>query len=62
MARVDGTTSLGWCRRHKISAGVNWYPIKQIVVKGEYTYGILRRQYNNEPQLAIGIAYTGWFK
>lgn len=62
MARVDGTTSLGWCKRHKVSAGVNWYPIKQIVVKGEYTYGILKRQYNNEPQLAIGIAYVGWFK
>lgn len=62
MAKVDGVTSLGWCKRHKISAGVNWYPIPQIVIKGEYTYGILKRQYNNEPSVSIGVAYTGWFK
>ncbi|MDE7119347.1 MAG: hypothetical protein K2O10_01940, partial [Muribaculaceae bacterium] len=39
MAKVDGATSLGWCHRHQISAGVNWYPIRDIVVKGEYRYG-----------------------
>lgn len=62
MAKVDGVTALGWCKRHKISAGVNWYPIDQIMVKGEYTYGILDRKYNNEPSISIGIAYCGWFK
>lgn len=62
MARTDGTTSLGWCHRHKVTAGVNWYPIRQIVVKGEYSYGILKSTYNNEPSVSIGIAYTGWFK
>ncbi len=62
MARTDGTTSLGWCHRHKVTAGVNWYPIRQIVITGEYSYSILKSAYNNEPSVSIGIAYTGWFK
>lgn len=62
MAKMESGSPLGWCGRHKISAGVNWYPIPQIVVKGEYCYGILERQYNNEPAINIGIAYSGWFK
>lgn len=62
MAKMETGTPLGWCGRHKITAGVNWYPIPQIVVKGEYSYGILERKYNNEPSVSIGIAYIGWFK
>lgn len=61
MAKMESGTPLGWCGRHKISAGVNWYPIPQVVVKGDYSYGILERKYNNEPSINIGIAYTGWF-
>lgn len=59
---MDGTSKLGWCSRHKFSAGINWYPIRQIAVKGEYSYGKLKERYNNEPSISIGIAYTGWFK
>lgn len=62
MAKMEEGTPLKWCGRHKISAGVNWYPIPQIVVKGEYTYGILDKNYNNEPAINLGIAYSGWFK
>ncbi len=62
MAKMESGSPLGWCGRHKISAGVNWCPIPQIIVKGEYCYGILERQYNNEPAINIGIAYVGWFK
>lgn len=62
MAKMEEGTPLKWCGRHKISAGVNWYPIPQIVVKGEYTYGILDKKYNNEPAINLGIAYSGWFK
>lgn len=62
MAKMEGSTPLDWCGRHKISAGLNWYPLPQIVVKGEYTYGILSRKYNNEPAVSLGVAYCGWFK
>ena len=62
MARMDGAQSLGWCRRQKISVGANWYPIDQIMIKGEYTCRILPSAYNNEPSISLGIAYCGWFK
>ncbi len=62
MAKTDGVSRLGWCRRSKVSAGVNWYPIPQVIVKGEYTCGILSKPYNNEPAISLGIAYVGWFK
>ncbi|MCM1319106.1 MAG: hypothetical protein NC217_01840 [Muribaculaceae bacterium] len=62
MAKMESSQPLEWCGRHKISAGVNWYPIPQVVVKGDYTYGILKSQYNNEPAINLGIAYVGWFK
>lgn len=61
MYKMEQGTAQGWCGRHRVAAGFNWYPIKQIVVKGEYSYGILERQYNNEPCIAIGVAYAGFF-
>lgn len=62
MAKMESGTSLSWCKRHKITAGVNWMPLSQIIVKGDYSYGILDSRYNNEPAINIGIAYVGWFK
>ncbi len=62
MAKMESGTSLQWCKRNKISAGINWMPIPQIIVKGDYTYGILDKKYNNEPSVNLGIAYVGWFK
>lgn len=62
MAKMERGTALQWCRRNKISAGVNWMPIPQIIVKGDYTYTFLNNKYNNEPALNIGVAYVGWFK
>lgn len=62
MAKMESGTPLEWCGRHKITAGINWYPIPQIVIKGDYSYGILDKKYNNEPAINIGIAYVRWFK
>lgn len=62
MAKMENSSPLQWCGRQKISAGINWMPIPQIIVKGDYTYGILDKKYNNEPAINIGIAYVGWFK
>ena len=62
MAKMESGTALQWCKRNKISAGINWMPIPQIVVKADYTYGILDKKYNNEPAVNLGIAYVGWFK
>lgn len=62
MAKMESGTALQWCRRNKVSAGINWMPIPQIVVKADYTYGILDKKYNNEAAINLGIAYVGWFK
>ncbi len=50
-----------WCGRQRVAVGLNYYPIRDIVVKGEYAVGILDKRYNNEPSLSIGVAYSGWF-
>lgn len=51
----------GWAQRQKLVGGINFFPIKDIVVKAEYSAGILRKEYNNENSLSIGVAYAGFF-
>ncbi len=56
-----GVMKYEWCGRNRIAAGLNYYPIKEIVVKGEYSIGLLKSTYNNEPSFSVGIAYSGLF-
>lgn len=63
MFRTEGTIQdYKWCGRQRIAAGFNYKPINQIVIKGEYSLGILSHEYNNEPSISLGIAYVGLFK
>ena len=41
--------------------GFNYFPLPQIVVKGEYSTRLLKQQYNNAPSISLGIAYEGFF-
>lgn len=50
-----------WTRRTRLAAGINYFPLRQIIVKGEYSIGLLGKPYNNEPSISIGIAYAGFF-
>ncbi|MCM1355206.1 MAG: hypothetical protein NC212_02230 [Staphylococcus sp.] len=50
-----------WCGRQRVAVGLNYYPIRDIVVKGEYAIGLLKKPFNNEPAISLGIAYSGWF-
>lgn len=50
-----------WCGRTRLAAGVNYYPIKDIVIKGEYSIGLLKSNYKNEPSISLGVAYSGFF-
>ena len=50
-----------WCSRQIITGGVNYFPIDQVVIKAQYSYGQLRSQYNDEPSISIGVAYSGNF-
>ena len=74
MLRYDNqpTDMYAWCGRHRIAAGINYFPIKQIGVKAEFSYGILKqgtradgtrgKLYNDEPQIAVGIVYAGFYQ
>ena len=46
----------------RFAAGVNYYPVKQVVVKAEYSNRMLKSLYNNEPSVNISVAYEGFFK
>lgn len=48
--------------RQRVAGGINYKPIKEIVIKAEYSHRIFRSQYNNENTLSIGVAYTGLFE
>lgn len=61
MAKMESGNSLSWTHRSKITAGFNWMPVKQVIVKGEYNIGILDSKYSKEPAIAFGVAYSGWF-
>ena len=58
---VKNMTDEKMWQRQKITAGINYYPIPQIAIKGEYSYRILSSQYNNEPTVSLGICYSGLF-
>ena len=47
--------------RHKVTVGVNYYPIKQVVIKAEYSNRLFHSQYNNEPTISLGVCYYGMF-
>ncbi|MGM9810198.1 MAG: hypothetical protein ACI30J_04935 [Paludibacteraceae bacterium] len=65
-ARIEGTKNY-WTGRQKVSCGVNYLPIPEVVIKGEFGYGILNQnpysatRYNNEPYVALSINYCGFF-
>lgn len=54
-------TSYDYTNVQRMAVGINYYPVKQIVIKAEYSHRFLKSQYNNEPAINIGVAYEGWF-
>lgn len=50
-----------WTKKTIMAAGINYYPIPQICIKGEYNFRNLAKGYNDEPSINIGIAYQGFF-
>ncbi len=62
MFKTDKNIQNNECwERHCMTFGLNYYPIKQIVIKGQYSKRFLRSQYNNEPSVSLGVAYSGFF-
>lgn len=48
--------------RHKVTAGINYKPMDEIVIKAEYSNRLFKSQYNNEPTVSLGVAYSGMFR
>ncbi|GHT05374.1 hypothetical protein FACS189423_09440 [Bacteroidia bacterium] len=51
-----------WCGRQRVVAGINYFPVKEVVLKAEYSAGLLKAPFNNESAVSLGIAYSGFFK
>ena len=60
-ASKTNNTAYDYTAVKRLAAGINFYPIKQIVIKAEYSKRLLKPVYNDEPSLNIGIAYEGFF-
>ena len=58
---ADKITKSAWCERTIYSVGLNYFPIKEVVIKAEYMMRKLRAPFNDEPTISLGIAYSGLF-
>ncbi len=47
--------------RQRFAAGINYFPMDDIVIKAEYAYRKFKSQFNDEPALSLGVAYAGLF-
>jgi hypothetical protein len=62
MYKTDSRISAkGWAKKTLISGGINYYPLKELVVKAEYSFRKFSAPYNNEPAFSLGVAYSGLF-
>ena len=50
-----------YTKRSRVVAGLNYFPLKQIAIKAEYSHRIFKSPLNNEPAINIGVAYEGFF-
>ncbi len=65
-----------YCRKYRYALGINYYPIKEVVIKADYSYRFFKKPnnkglhadsplyaqpYNNEPSINLSVAYCGWF-
>lgn len=76
MAAGTHKTMYKHLKKYRCAFGINYQPVKQIILKGEYSYRFFEKPnnnglnsdsplyvqpYNNEPSVSIGITYAGWF-
>lgn len=47
--------------RQKMTFGFNYYPMKEIVIKGEWSKRMFKSQFNDEPTISLAVCYYGMF-
>jgi hypothetical protein len=63
MLKTEGSVVDNPCwGRQKFTVGLNYHPIDEIIIKGEYSYRLFKSQFNDEPTLSLGICYSGSFR
>ena len=56
MLKTEGSVVDNPCwGRQKFTVGLNYHPIDEIIIKGEYSYRLFKSQFNDEPTLSLGI-------
>jgi opacity protein-like surface antigen len=50
-----------WTNKRIWAAGINYCPLPQIAIKAEYNFRNLKKPFNDEPAINIGVAYEGFF-
>lgn len=50
-----------WSERQCMTVGLNYRPIGAVTIKAEYAKRFLKKQYNNEPSISLGVTYAGHF-
>jgi hypothetical protein len=62
MFNTEGSVIENECwGRQRVAGGINYKPMKELVIKAEFSHRIFKSVYNNENTLSIGIAYSGLF-
>lgn len=61
-ASATKNTHYDYTEVKRMAVGVNYMPVKEIVIKAEYTQRFLKSGYNNEPALNFSVAYAGFFE
>jgi hypothetical protein len=74
MASGTYTSMYKYTKKYRCAFGVNYQPVRQITIKGEYSYRffekpnnngltsdspLYKQPYNNEPSVSIGVTYCG---
>ena len=60
-ASQTNSVSYDYTAVKRMAVGLNYHPIRQVVIKGEYSKRFLKGLFNNEPSINIGVAYEGFF-
>ena len=65
-----------YTKKYRLAVGLNYQPVKQVTLKGEYSYRyfqkpnnngleadspLYKQPFNNEPSISLGVTYCGWF-
>jgi hypothetical protein len=65
-----------YTKKYRYAVGLNYSPVPEITIKGEYSYRffekpnnngltsdspLYKQPYNNEPSVSVGVTYAGWF-